>query len=122
MRVILATILFAAAMFVDVRFAPARSLDAERPWCIIRNTGKATWFCYPTRALCRRYGEVPNTGFFCVPYPVWSGRGGVPATGNAELPRLLRAITDMCSDATLCLPCVERGAFTVVLTDLLRAG
>lgn len=75
MRNILVAVLFVTTMFVDVRPLPARAVHAAGPWCIIRNTGKATWFCYPTRRLCRRYGEVPNTGFSCVAYPLWSGRG-----------------------------------------------
>ena len=75
MRIILAALFFVATMFIDVRLTPARGVHAAGPWCVVRNTGKATWFCYPTRALCRRYGEVPNTGFSCVAYPLSSGRG-----------------------------------------------
>jgi hypothetical protein len=79
MRIILAAAMFVTAMFFDLRPAPARNihhvvLRHARPWCIIENTGKASWFCYPSRALCRRFGEVPGTASSCVEYPVWAGR------------------------------------------------
>jgi hypothetical protein len=75
MRVLLATVMFVMAMFVDLRPAPARSTHHQRPWCVIENTGRANWLCYPTRALCRRFAERPGTSFYCVEYPLWSGRG-----------------------------------------------
>lgn len=75
MRVIVTAVIVVAAMAIDLQPEPARTAHRTVPWCVIRNTGIATWQCYPSHALCRRFGEVPNTGFSCVEYPVWSGRG-----------------------------------------------
>lgn len=74
MRIILAGAIFVTAMFVDLRSAPARGVHHARPWCVIENTGLATWICYPTRTLCRRFGELPGTAFSCVEHPGRAGR------------------------------------------------
>ena len=77
MRFLLAAAVFVTALAIDVRAAPARTgVHLATPWCVIRNTGRAEWFCYPTRALCHRFGERPGGGAeYCVQYPTWSGRG-----------------------------------------------
>jgi hypothetical protein len=75
MRFVLAAAIFVTAMAVDLRPAPARSMRHVTPWCVIVNTGRAEWTCYPTRALCHRLGERPGSMEYCVEYPVWSGRG-----------------------------------------------
>ena len=75
MRIILAAVIFVTAMSVDLRPAPAHAVHHTSPWCVIENTGKAEWLCYPTRALCHRYGEVPGTSLYCVQNPAWSFRG-----------------------------------------------
>jgi hypothetical protein len=77
MRFLLAAAVFVTALAVDVRPAPARvaHVAAPSPWCVIHNTGHAEWTCFPSRALCHRFGERPGGGAeYCVRYPVWSGR------------------------------------------------
>ena len=75
MRYILAAAVFLTALAIDVRPAPAHAVHVAAPWCVIRNTGRAEWMCYPTRALCHRFGERPGGGAeYCVRYPV-AGRG-----------------------------------------------
>ena len=70
MRMVLAVAAFMLALAVDVRPAPARAVHVAAPWCVIRNTGHAEWICYPTRALCHRYGERPGGGAeYCVQNP-----------------------------------------------------
>ncbi len=73
-RIILAAAMFVAAMSFDLRPAPAHSVHGSGRWCVIENTGRAEWFCWPTRALCQRLGQRPGTADYCVEYPVWSGR------------------------------------------------
>jgi len=75
MRFFLAAAIFVTAMAFDLRPAPARGVHRAAPWCVIVNTGRAEWTCYPTRALCHRYGEQPAGSGYCVQYPSWSGRG-----------------------------------------------
>lgn len=76
MRFILAAAVFVTALAIDVRPAPARSVHVAAPWCVIRNTGRAEWHCYPTRTLCHRYGERPGGGAeYCVQHPRAGGRG-----------------------------------------------
>ena len=75
MRFILAAAIFVTAMAFDLRPAPARGVHHAEPWCVIVNTGQAEWTCYPTHALCHRFGEQPTGSGYCVRYPVWSGRG-----------------------------------------------
>ena len=77
MRFILAAAIFVTAMALDLRAAPAPAHGAHRatPWCVIVNTGRAEWTCYPTHALCHRFGERPAGSAYCVQYPSWSGRG-----------------------------------------------
>jgi hypothetical protein len=75
MRFLLAAAVFVTALAVDMRPAPARVAHVAAPWCVIHNTGRAEWTCFPTRALCHRFGERPGGGAeYCVRYPVWSGR------------------------------------------------
>jgi hypothetical protein len=74
MRFLLAAAVFVTALAIDVRPVPAHAVHA--PWCVIRNTGRAVWTCFPTHALCHRFGERPGGGAeYCVQYPAWSGRG-----------------------------------------------
>jgi hypothetical protein len=75
MRFILAAAIFVAVMGLDLRPAPARTVHHATPWCVIENTGRAEWTCYPTHALCRRFAELPGSNNYCVEYPTWSGRG-----------------------------------------------
>jgi len=80
MRFILAAAVFLTALAIDVRPAPAhvvhRVIRVVSPWCVVHNTGHAEWTCFPTRALCHRFGERPGGGAeYCVRYPGWSGRG-----------------------------------------------
>jgi len=69
----------AALVLCAIGLAPTASVPAAAhgrgPWCVIENNGKATWICYPTHVLCRRFGEAPGTGLSCVQNPAWSGRG-----------------------------------------------
>jgi len=74
MRFLLAAAVFVTALAIDVRPVPAYTVHP--PWCVIRNTGRAVWTCFPTHALCHRFGERPGGGAdYCVQYPAWSGRG-----------------------------------------------
>ena len=69
----------AALLLALCCLAPGASTSAAAhgrgPWCVIENTGKADWRCYPTHTLCHRFGEEPGTGLSCVQNPAWSGRG-----------------------------------------------
>jgi len=74
MQFLLAAAVFVTALAIDVRPVPAYTVHV--PWCVIRNTGRAVWTCFPTHALCHRFGERPGGGAdYCVQYPAWSGRG-----------------------------------------------
>ena len=76
MRVAFATaFVLAATWLASSASPPAAAHSRGGPWCIVKNDGKATWHCYPTHTLCRRFGEVPDTALSCVQNPAWSGRG-----------------------------------------------
>lgn len=72
MRLVLATALVVTAI-ASAASVPAAA-RSRGPWCVIENTGKASWICYPTHRLCHRFGEAPGTGLYCVQNPAWSGR------------------------------------------------
>jgi hypothetical protein len=72
MRIVLAATLFVCAICL-APLASTAAAHGRGPWCVIENNGKATWICYPTHALCHRFGEVPGTGLYCVQNPAWSG-------------------------------------------------
>jgi len=67
-------VLSAALVICAIGLAPITAAAHGRgPWCVIVNNGKATWICYPTHTLCRHFGEVPDSGRYCVQNPAWSG-------------------------------------------------
>lgn len=69
MRAALAALLLAAFCVAPTASVSQAATHGRGPWCVIENTGKATWICYPTRVLCHRFGEAPGTGLYCVQNP-----------------------------------------------------